>query len=128
VRDLIGVQHEESIVVNDDTAISFLENDSARVLGTPWMILWMEKTSRNAVKPLLPDGWDTVGTLVNVRHLSAASIGTQVRFRAEVIGQTSNRLRFRVTAEAVHGVVGEGDHERALIDVARFAAGVAKRR
>lgn len=126
-EDLVGVRHETSIVVDETTAVSFLGHAGARVLGTPWMILWMERTSRDAVKPLLPPGWDTVGTLVNVRHLSAAPLGTQVTFQAEVIEQTSKRLLYKVSANSAHGLVGEGTHERALIDVDRFAASLAKR-
>ena len=127
MRDLVGVQHEESIVVDESTAVTFLGHAGARVLGTPWMIMWMERTSRDAVKPLLPEGWDTVGTIVNVRHLSAAGMGERVTFRAEVIEQTPKRLVFRVSAESPRDVVGDGTHERALIDVERFAAGLAKR-
>lgn len=127
MRNFIGVRHEESIVVDESTAVTFLGHAGARVLGTPWMIMWMERTSRDAVKPLLPDGWDTVGTIVNVRHLSAAPMGARVTFRAEVIEQTERRLLYRVSAESAHGVVGDGTHERALIDVERFAAGLAKR-
>jgi fluoroacetyl-CoA thioesterase len=127
MRDLIGVKHEEFIAVDDSTAVSFLGHAGARVLGTPWMILWMERTSRDAVKPFLPDGWDTVGTTVNIRHLSAAPMGARVTFRAEVIEQTPKRILFRVSAEWAHGVVGDGTHERALIDVERFVAGLAKK-
>ncbi len=127
MRELTGIRHEVSIVVTDDIAISFLGHSGARVLGTPWMILWMERTSRDAVKPLLPEGWDTVGTLVNVRHVSAAPLGATVLFRAEVIEQTAKALTFRVSAESGGRVVGEGLHERALIDIERFAAGLARR-
>ncbi|MFN0104476.1 MAG: thioesterase family protein [Bryobacteraceae bacterium] len=127
MRDLVGVRHEESIVVDDGTAVSFLGHAGARVLGTPWMIMWMERTSRDAVMAHMPPGWDTVGTIVNVRHLSAAPMGATVTFRAEVIEQTPKRLLFRVSAESAQGVVGDGTHERALIDVERFAAGLAKR-
>ena len=127
MRNLVGIQHEESIIVDAATAVSFLGHAGARVLGTPWMIMWMERTSRDAVKPLLPDGWDTVGTVVNVRHLSAAPMGAHVTFRAEVLEQTETRLLYKVSAESAHGVVGDGTHERALINVERFAAGLAKR-
>jgi fluoroacetyl-CoA thioesterase len=68
-----------------------------------------------------------VGTVVNVRHVSAAGFGTRVTFRAEVVEQTAKTLTFKVFAEGAHGIVGEGLHERALIDVERFAAGLAKR-
>lgn len=125
--NLIGVQHTDSIVVDDATAVTFLGHPEARVLGTPWMIMWMERTARDAVKPLLPTGWDTVGTVVNVRHLSAAKMGARVTFQAEVIEQNERRLVYRVSALTETGVVGDGLHERALIDVERFAAGLAKR-
>ena len=127
MQNLVGIRHEVSITVDEAMAVTFLGHEGARVLGTPWMILWMERTSRDAVKPLLPEGWDTVGTVVNVRHLSAAPMGARVTFRAEVIEQNSKRLVYTVIAEAAHGVVGDGTHERALIDVERFAASLAKR-
>jgi predicted thioesterase len=123
--NLLGAAHEERIVVDDSTAVTFLGLEGARVLGTPWMILWMERTSRNAIKSLLPDGWDSVGTVVNVTHVSAAGMGAEVTFRASVTEQNGKRVWFRVVAEAAHGVVGEGTHERALIHVERFAERVA---
>ncbi len=128
IQNLVGLRHEESIVVDESTAVTFLGHAGARVLGTPWMILCMERTSRDAVKPLLPAGWDTVGTVVNVRHLSAAAMGSKVTFRVEVTAQTAKTVTFQVVAEGAHGVVGDGVHERALIDVERFAAGLAKRK
>ncbi|MBM3786415.1 MAG: thioesterase [Acidobacteria bacterium] len=125
MEHLLGAKHEERIVVDDATAVSFLSLEGARVLGTPWMILWMERTSRNAIYPLLPAGWDSVGTVVNVAHVSAAGMGAPVTFRAEVSEVKGRRVWFRVVAEAAHGIVGEGVHERALIDVERFAQKVA---
>lgn len=128
MQNYVGIQHEASIIVDDHTAVTFLGHAGARVLGTPWMILWMERTSRDAVKPLLPKGWDTVGTAVNIRHLSAAPMGAKVTFRTEVIAQSEKRLTFKVSAESAHGMVGDGTHERALIEVERFAASLASRR
>jgi fluoroacetyl-CoA thioesterase len=117
-----GLTHEELLTVDDATAISFLGLEGARVLGTPWMILWMERTSRNLIKEHLPEGWDTVGTMVHVRHLAAAPMGAQVRFTAEILEQTGKRVLLRVEATMGDTVIGDGTHERALIDVARFAA------
>lgn len=128
MKNLVGIRHEESIIVDDSTAISFLGHPDARVLGTPWMILWMERTSREAVKPSLPPGWDTVGTAVNIRHLSAAGMGARVLFRAEVLEQEELRILFRISAETDHGLVGEGTHERTMVHIERFAAGVARRK
>jgi predicted thioesterase len=65
-------------------AISFLGLEEARVLATPQMIRYMEWTSRNLVLPLLDDGYDTVGTHVNVYHRAAAPIGSVVTFMSEI--------------------------------------------
>jgi predicted thioesterase len=96
--------------------------EEARVLATPWMILWMERTCRQCVQPLLEEGYDTVGTEVNVKHLAATPIGMTVSFRAEVIAVNERRLTFKVEAWNESEKIGEGTHERAVVHVARFAA------
>lgn len=121
----VGIKHEIQIVVDDKNAISFLGNDRARVLGTPWMIASMEMTARNAVAALLPAGYDTVGTMVNVRHVSAAPMGAAVRFTAELLEVKERRLYYRVECHGPRGVVGEGTHERFIINVERFAKRLA---
>ncbi len=121
----IGVKHEIHLVVDDKNAIRFLGNDRARVLGTPWMIASMEMTARDAVVQLLPEGYDTVGTMVNVRHVSAAPMGAAVRFTAEVLEATERRIYYRVECHGPKGMVGEGTHERFIINVERFAERLA---
>jgi len=117
----VGVKHEIHLVVDDKNAIRFLGDDRARVLGTPWMIASMELTARDAVLELLPEGYDTVGTMVNVRHVSAAPMGSAVRFTAEVLEANERRIYYRVECHGPKGVVGEGTHERFIINVQRFA-------
>ncbi len=67
----IGTKLEQKLLVDNEVAINFLGREEARVLATPWMIGWMERTCRNAVLPLLETGYDTVGTHVDVYHLAA---------------------------------------------------------
>lgn len=124
----VGTKHEINLTVDDNTAIRFLGNEKARVLGTPWMIAWMEMTARDAVKAMLPEGYDTVGTMVNVRHVSAVPMGAAVRFFAEVLEVKGKRVYYRVECHAAHGVVGEGMHERAVIHVERFAERLESKR
>ena len=124
----IGTRGEERVLVTAEYAISFLNQESARVLSTPRMIGFMEWTCRNTVFPLLDPGHDTVGTEVNVRHLAATPIGMTVRFTAEVVGVTDRRVQFRVEAWDDREKVGEGTHERAIIDVARFASRLATKK
>jgi predicted thioesterase len=67
------------------------------------------------------DAEDTVGTQVSVRHLAASPLGSDVHFEAEVIRVAGRRVEFQVRAWDAGGTIGEGTHERAIIDVARFA-------
>jgi len=125
VNDIpIGTTGEMKILVADDNAVSFLGPETARVLGTPYMIYYIEMTARNSVKPLLPAGFDTVGTRVDVRHLAATPMGFHVTFRSELTTREDRRLIFKVEAFDDKEKVGEGTHERAIIDVAKFASRV----
>lgn len=124
----IGTIGRSEQAVTEANAISFLGNAGARVLATPWMIAYMEMTARDAVKPLLAPGEDTVGTHVDVRHLAATPIGVAVRFEAEVIRVEGRRVEFRVMAWDNRAKVGEGTHERTLIDIERFAERLKGRR
>jgi fluoroacetyl-CoA thioesterase len=123
----IGTRGEETRLVTSENAISFLGNEGARVLSTPHMIGLMEWTCRNTVKALLGEGYDTVGTHVNVAHLGAAPIGMSVTFTAEVIAVNEKRVTFRVEAKDEKQKIGEGTHERAIINVAKFAARMAEK-
>ena len=116
----IGTKYQQKIVVDNEVAISFLGREGARVLATPAMIGWMERTCRDAVLPLLEPGYDTVGTHVDVYHLTATPMGMSVTFTAEVMGVQDRRVTFRVEAWDEKGKAGEGTHERAIINVARF--------
>lgn len=118
----IGTKLEQKLLVDNEVAIDFLGMEGARVLATPWMIGWMERTCRNAVLPLLDPGHDTVGTHVDVYHLAATPMGMTVTFTAEVIEVQDRRVKFKVEAWDEKEKAGEGTHERAIINVARFTA------
>jgi len=124
----IGLKGEQTLLVTSEIAIDFLGMEGARVLGTPYMIGLMERTCRDVVLPLLDPGNDTVGTHVNVAHLAAAPMGMAVTFTAEVIGVQERRITFRVEARDEKEMVGEGTHERAIINVAKFATRLAAKK
>jgi predicted thioesterase len=121
----VGATREESVTVGNEHAITFLGPDGPRVLSTPRMIAFMEGTCRNLALPMLDAGHDTVGTHVNVSHCGAAPMGATVRFEAELTAVNKRRLEFRVRASMGEKVIGEGAHERAVIDVKRFKERVA---
>ena len=124
----IGTSGEEKLLVTSEVAISFLGNEGARVLSTPHMIGFMERTCRNIVFPLLNTGYDTVGTHVNVAHLAAAPMGSTVIFRAEVTKVAERRVEFHVEAWDETEKIGEGTHERAIVNVAKFATKMAAKK
>jgi fluoroacetyl-CoA thioesterase len=124
----LGATLEQQLLVTSEVAISFLEMDEARILATPQMIRYMEWTSRNLVLPQLETGYDTVGTKVNISHLAAAPIGTVVTFKSEIIGIEEKRVTFQVSARTEDEVIGEGTHERGIINVARFATRLAAKK
>jgi fluoroacetyl-CoA thioesterase len=124
----IGTKSEQILLVTSDVAINFLGAEGPRVLSTPHMIGFMEHTCRNAVLPLLEPGHDTVGTHVNVFHIAAAPIGMTVTFTAEVTGVNGRRIQFRVEARDEKEKIGEGTHERAIINVAKFATRLAEKK
>ena len=118
----IGTRGESTVQVNDQNAINFLGVEGPRVLGTPYLINHLELTARDSVQPFLEAGFDTVGTRVDVRHLAATPLGMRVTFRSELTGVEDRRLLFKLEAFDEKEKIGEGTHERAVINVARFAA------
>jgi len=124
---VIGTKGEKRVLVTDENAISFLGAAGPRVLATPNMIGLMERTCRDTVLPQLDPGYDTVGTHVDVFHLAAAPMGSAVRITAEITAVVDRRVAFRVEAFDEKEKIGEGAHERAIINVAKFAARMAEK-
>lgn len=124
----IGAKGEFHLLVTSEVAISFLGTEGTRVLSTPHMIGYMERLSRDTVLPLLDAGHDTVGTHVNVAHLAAAPIGMNVTFTTEVLRVDGRRVEFRVEARDEKEKIGEGTHERTIINIAKFATRMAEKK
>lgn len=112
------------------------ESDTARVSGgeslppvlsTPRMISFMERAAHQAILPYLAEGQTSVGAMVNIRHMGATPIGMEVRFRAELVEVDRRQLRFKVEAWDEVEKVGEGEHERFIIDRSRFDERLAQK-
>ena len=121
----VGMEGAHTLTVTEDTAINFLGTPEGRVLGTPYLILNLEMAARNLIKPLLGAEFDSVGTIVNVKHLAATPLGMNVTFRARVTCVSERRVQFAVEAFDEREKIAEGEHERGIINVAKFAARVA---
>jgi predicted thioesterase len=98
------------------------------VFSTPSMIALMENAARSAVEPSLQPDQTTVGVRVDVRHLAATAGGDQVRAHAELVEIDGRRLVFRVEAFDSQERIGEGTHERMVVDPARLLARATAKR
>jgi predicted thioesterase len=115
-----GLVGEARTMVDRSNLASILGAGSVDVFATPAMVALMERAAWSAVQPLLTDGAVTVGTRVDVRHLAATPPGVEVRARAELVEIDGRRLIFRVEAFDTVEKIGEGTHERAIVDPARL--------
>ena len=101
---------------------STVGSGSLEVLATPWLVALVERAACAALEAHLPDGQTSVGTRIDLKHLAATPLGAEVRARAEVVEVDGRRLVFRVEAFDAHDKIGEGTHERALVDAQRLLA------
>ncbi len=118
----VGATGAQSLTVAAEHTAAHWGSGSLYVLSTPHMVALMEGAAVSAVDSLLPDGYRTVGTHLDVRHLAATPMGQQVTARAELIEIDGRRLVFRVEAADRAGTIGEGTHERFIVEVERFLA------
>ncbi len=115
-----GLKGKEKITVeNKDTAVAF-GSGGVEVLATPIMIGLMEGAAKAAVEPRLPSEYKTVGTLVDVKHLAATPVGMEAWAEAELIEVDGRRLVFKVVAYDEKEKIGEGIHERFIINLQKF--------
>jgi fluoroacetyl-CoA thioesterase len=90
------------------------------VFGTPYLILAMEVAATVAVQPFLPNGWLSVGTMVDIVHLAATPVGATVTATAKLVEVDGYVFTFEVEAHDGTELIGKGRHSRAGIDMARF--------
>jgi predicted thioesterase len=100
--------------------VAHFHEEMPEVFGTPIMIYHMEVTASDAIQPYLPEGWVTVGVLVNVKHLAATPVGMKVNFKAVVTAVTDTTVTFSVEASDEREKIGEGTHVRAPVELSRF--------
>ena len=95
------------------------------VFATPMMITAMENAALNAIRGYLDKGESAVGTAIDVRHLAATPVGHEVRAEAEVTAVEGRRITFKVSARDESEEIGNGTHERMVIDLARLGTRLA---
>jgi fluoroacetyl-CoA thioesterase len=107
-------------VTSAHLANQFKDAALPKVFATPMMVTAMENAALNAVRDYLDPGESAVGTVVNIRHLAATPAGHRVIAEAVVTKVDGRRIEFRVSARDETEEIGNGLHERMVIDVARL--------
>jgi fluoroacetyl-CoA thioesterase len=122
-RFIVGAVKERQVRVSSTQTTSFLW-EGENVFSTPSMIAEMEETCRLMLKEqFIPEAdSDSVGTLVNVRHLAATPVGAVVLLTAKIIESKNRKVTFEVEASDKIEKIGEGIHERVVINIPKFKA------
>lgn len=119
-----GIQGKKEITVTENLLANQVGSGLVAVYATPMMIAGMEGTAAGSVADALDPGKTTVGIQMNVSHVAATPAGMKVRFETELteIAPNGKILTFRVAAYDEAGLIGEGTHQRAIVDKERFEA------
>lgn len=117
-----GIKGHQEATVTENMLAQNVGSGLVRVYATAMMIALIEKAAVLSVEPYLEEGQGTVGTLVNVSHCSATTLGMKVWADTELVEIDRRRLVFKVAAYDERGLIGEGMHERFIIDNAKFQA------
>jgi fluoroacetyl-CoA thioesterase len=123
----IGAEQSRSELVLYEMTVGALVAGMPMVYSTPYMIQVMEVTAEHLTASLLPDGWVSVGTRVDVKHLKATPVGLTVTTRAEVLAVSDKEIQYRVTAHDGVELVGEGHHYRGVVELSRFEKGMDRK-
>jgi fluoroacetyl-CoA thioesterase len=118
----VGTKSERRIKVNYNQTTSFLW-EGENVFSTPSMISEMEETCRLLLKEQflkVDSEWDSVGTVVDINHTAATPVGAEIILKAEIIGVNGRRVQFKVSTEDNLEQIGEGKHERFIINIPKF--------
>ena len=123
----VGATATQTIEVTREMTVAHFVEGMPAVYGTPIMIYHMETVAGAAMSEHLPQGWISVGVLVNVKHLAATPVGAKVTVKAEVIAVDENTVTFAVESHDGFEKIGEGTHVRAPVEMERFLKRVRRK-
>jgi predicted thioesterase len=115
-----GLRGTKEIVVAAEHTAPHVGSGKVPVLATPVVVNLLEAAALAAVEHLLPEGMQSLGIQLDVRHFAATPVGMRVRAEAEVVAIEGRALRFRLSAADEVEPISEGTHERVVVTVARF--------
>ena len=121
---LKGGTGSAELVVGEEHTAPRVGSGAVHVLATPVMINLIEAAALAAVEHLLPPGHQSLGTVLHVRHIAATPVGMRVTATATVEKADGRTIHFRVEARDEREMIGDGTHERVVVNVAKFDARV----
>ena len=124
---IVGMKGEAASFVDREDTAKEVGSGSLLVYATPCMVALMEGAACEAIAEALGENQTTVGTALNIEHLSATPVGLKVWAESEVTAVDGKRIEFKVTAGDEKGLIGEGTHERFIVTDERFLAKTAKK-
>ena len=119
-RVTIGQKGSAEILVGEEHTAPRVGSGRVHVLATPVMINVMEAAALAAVEHLLPEGYQSLGTHLDVGHYAATPVGMRLRATAEVTRIDGRKIEFHVEAHDEKERVGDGTHVRVVVNVERF--------
>jgi len=120
----IGIKGIKRQIVTEELTAAHIGSGLVKVFATPMMVALMEGTCAESVAPELEDGCSTVGTHISTSHCAATPVGMEVRCESELVEIDRKRLVFKVAAYDERGLIGEGTHERFIVNNEKFQAKV----
>ncbi|MDR3335906.1 MAG: thioesterase family protein [Treponema sp.] len=115
-----GIEGQKEETVTDNNTAGAWGSGGLAVYATPAMIALLEGACVAAVDPRLPEGFSTVGTVLQVKHLAATPVGMTVKAQGRLVEIDGRRLVFTVEAYDAAGKIGEGVHERFIVENEKF--------
>lgn len=115
-----GLRGEASLIVGEQHTAPRVGSGAVHVLATPVMINLFEAAALAAIESLLPPGHQSLGTVLNVRHVAATPVGMRVIANAIVEKIEGRTVHFRLEARDERDLIGDGTHERVVVNVAKF--------
>jgi fluoroacetyl-CoA thioesterase len=116
----LGLKGASELLVREEHTAPRVGSGRVHVLATPVMINVIEAAALAAIEHLLPQGYQSLGTRLDIRHFAATPVGMRVRADVEVESVEGRSVRFRVTVADEKEPIGDGTHERMVVNVSRF--------
>ena len=116
----LGKTASVSITVDGTNTASAMQSGSLPVFATPSMVALMERTACECLADCLNEGQTSVGSSINVEHIAASPIGSEITAKAEIVFVSGRKIEFSVTAHDKYGEIGKGKHVRIIVERERF--------